>query len=108
MNKSRKHVEKIVSERLKQRRIALGVSQKDLGKAIDISTQQIQKYEEGLSKIPVSRLYVFAKILNIPLKYFIDSSEKTEKEIEYLFKESKNKANEVAEEDEKYKGRNDS
>lgn len=110
MNESRKHVEKLSSKRLKQGRIALGLSQKDLGKVTEISTQQIQKYEEGLSKIPVSRLYVFAKILNTPLKYFIDSSEKTEKEIEieYLFKEPKNKAKAVAEEDEKYKGRDDS
>ncbi|MFY9590122.1 helix-turn-helix domain-containing protein [Rickettsia endosymbiont of Halotydeus destructor] len=103
MSESKRYIDKIASERLKQRRIALGISQKDLGKAIDISAQQVQKYEEGLSIIPVSRLYVFSKILNAPLRYFTENSEKTKEETEYLFEESKNNlVNEVAEDKEEY------
>ncbi|MCX4079547.1 hypothetical protein N7280_02675 [Rickettsia rhipicephali] len=40
-----------------------------------MSALQVKKYEEGLSNIPISRLYVFAKVLNTPLKYFFNSSE---------------------------------
>ncbi|AFB26131.1 MULTISPECIES: hypothetical protein [spotted fever group] len=63
----------------------------------DISALQVQKYEEGLSNIPISRLYVFAKVFNTPLKYFFNSSEEEKlkadnentpnNKIEYLFKE---------------------
>ncbi|QWB86492.1 hypothetical protein JRD95_00543 [Rickettsia parkeri] len=63
----------------------------------DISALQVKKYEEGLSNIPISRLYVFAKVLNTPLKYFFNSSEEEKlkadnentpnNKIEYLFKE---------------------
>ncbi|MCC8467452.1 MAG: helix-turn-helix transcriptional regulator [Rickettsia endosymbiont of Eriopis connexa] len=93
MNDSIKHPDKLASERLKERRLAVGISQKELGQALDISALQVKKYEEGLS----SRLYVFAKVLNTPLKYFFNSSEEeklktddkntSNNKIEYLFKE---------------------
>lgn len=46
-----KHIDKFASERLKQRRIAIGLSQKELGETLDISAIQIKKYEEGISTI---------------------------------------------------------
>ena len=109
-----KHIDKIASERLKQRRIAIGLSQKELGKTLDISAIQIKKYEEGISTIPVSRLYVLAKILNTPLKHFFNTSIFEEErlntdnnifnnEIEYLSNEiDEQLLNNVAEEDEDY------
>ncbi|MFQ3887050.1 MAG: helix-turn-helix domain-containing protein [Rickettsia conorii subsp. raoultii] len=97
MNDSIKHPDKLASERLKERRLAIGISQKELGQDLDISALQVKKYEEGLSNIPISRLYVFAKVLNTPLKYFFNSSEEEKlkaddentpnNKIEYLFKE---------------------
>lgn len=97
MNDSIKHPDKLTSEYLKERRLAVGISQKELGQAWDISALQVKKYEEGLSNIPISRLYVFAKVLNTPLKYFFNSSEEEKlkandentpnNKIEYLFKE---------------------
>ncbi|EER21776.1 MULTISPECIES: helix-turn-helix domain-containing protein [spotted fever group] len=108
MNDSIKHPDKLASERLKERRLAVGISQKELGQALDISALQVKKYEEGLS-----RLYVFAKVLNTSLKYFFNSSEeeklKTDDEntsnnkIEYLFKEIESDfLNNIAEEEGQY------
>lgn len=53
MNDSIKHPDKLASERLKERRLAVGISQKELGQALDISALQVKKYEEGLSNIPI-------------------------------------------------------
>ncbi|MFV9948881.1 helix-turn-helix domain-containing protein [Rickettsia conorii] len=113
MNDSIKHPDKLASERLKERRLAIGISQKELGQDLDISALQVKKYEEGLSNIPISRLYVFAKVLNTPLKYFFNSSEEEKlkaddentpnNKIEYLFKEIESDfLNNIAEEEGQY------
>jgi transcriptional regulator with XRE-family HTH domain len=75
MNEQKKQSDRFASEFLKRRRIDFGLTQKELGAAIDITALQIKKYEEGISSIPISRLYALAKILNTPLKYFFDVSD---------------------------------
>lgn len=83
MKNSTNQIDKFASERLKQQRIAAGLTHKELGEAIDINAVQIKKYEEGLSTIPVSRLYVLAKVLNTPLRYFFNGSEEGKSKLEY-------------------------
>lgn len=108
-----KQIDRFASERLKQRRIASGLSQKELSEALDINVIQIKKYEDGVSSIPISRLYVLAKILNTPLKHFFNNSAPEEKsntdnnipgnEIEYSFKEiDKHLSHNFAEESAEY------
>jgi transcriptional regulator with XRE-family HTH domain len=55
---------------LRQRRILLGMSQTTLGNAAGITFQQVQKYEGGGNRISSSRLFEFAKILNVPVSHF--------------------------------------
>jgi transcriptional regulator with XRE-family HTH domain len=55
---------------LRQRRILLGMSQTALGKAAGITFQQVQKYEGGGNRISSSRLFEFAKILDVPVPHF--------------------------------------
>ena len=57
---------------MRQRHILLGMSQTVLGKASAISFQQIQKYENGGNRISSSRLFEFAKILDVPVPYFFE------------------------------------
>jgi transcriptional regulator with XRE-family HTH domain len=57
---------------MRQRRILLGMSQSALGNASGISFQQVQKYENGGNRISSSRLFEFAKILNVPVPYFFE------------------------------------
>jgi transcriptional regulator with XRE-family HTH domain len=59
-----------VAARLRQRRILLGMSQSALGNAVGITFQQVQKYEGGGNRISSSRLFEFAKILNVPVSHF--------------------------------------
>jgi len=61
-----------VGHRLRQRRILLGLSQTRLAESLDLTFQQIQKYESGLNRIGASRLYQLACVLDTPVGYFFD------------------------------------
>jgi transcriptional regulator with XRE-family HTH domain len=61
-----------VGARMRQRRTLLAMSQTKLGDAVGLTFQQIQKYERGANRIGSSRLYEFAKILDVPVSYFFD------------------------------------
>lgn len=40
--------------------------------AVDVTFQQVQKYEKGLNRISASRLFQFATVLDVPISYFFD------------------------------------
>jgi transcriptional regulator with XRE-family HTH domain len=61
-----------VGARMRQRRSLLGMSQSAVGDAVDLTFQQIQKYENGSNRISSSRLFEFAKVLDVPVSYFFD------------------------------------
>ena len=61
-----------VGARMRQRRTLLGMSQTKLGDAVGLTFQQIQNYERGSNRIVSSRLYAFAKVLDVPVSYFFD------------------------------------
>ena len=61
-----------VGSRMRQRRTLLGMSQSKVGEAVGLTFQQIQKYERGSNRIGSSRLYEFAKVLDVPVSYFFD------------------------------------
>ena len=61
-----------VGSRLRQRRALLGMSQTDLGKAVGLTFQQVQKYERGFNRISSSRLFEFSKVLDVPVAHFFD------------------------------------
>jgi transcriptional regulator with XRE-family HTH domain len=73
--------DKIIGARLRSRRKLLGMSQRDLGDVIDITFQQIQKYENGKNKIGAARLMDFCNALKVPITFFYaglgDIGEKT-------------------------------
>ncbi len=64
------YVDAHIGKHLKNRRIMLGLSQQDLGDAVDVSVQQIQKYEKATNRISSSKLFSFAKLLNTPVVEF--------------------------------------
>ena len=61
-----------VGARMRQRRTLLGMSQTKLGDAVGLTFQQIQKYERGSNRIGSSRLYEFAKVLDVPVSHFFE------------------------------------
>jgi transcriptional regulator with XRE-family HTH domain len=66
------NVDAHVGKQLKLRRINLGLSQQELGSLLNITFQQIQKYEKGVNRISSGKLYEFSKALNIPVIYFFE------------------------------------
>jgi transcriptional regulator with XRE-family HTH domain len=62
-----------MGRRMKAVRLAEGLSQKELGKTLGVSAQQIQKYETGTDSIPLHRLVALASAYHLPLESFLGS-----------------------------------
>lgn len=64
------HVDKHVGSQMLKRRIALGLNQSELAKAIGVSFQQVQKYEAGTNRVSCSRIARIAEALSAPVEWF--------------------------------------
>jgi transcriptional regulator with XRE-family HTH domain len=69
-------VDKHVGSRVKMRRQKLGISQGGLAKKLNLSFQQIQKYEKGTTRLGASRLQQLCKILDVPISYFFEGGQR--------------------------------
>src|SRR4029077_6820976 len=58
-----------VGQKICARRIFLGMSQTDLGDAVSVSFQQIQKYEKGANRVGASRLQQISDTLRVSPSY---------------------------------------
>jgi transcriptional regulator with XRE-family HTH domain len=70
--RSADEVDAHVGRRLRQRRIALGISQEQLGSELGLTFQQVQKYEKGQNRISAGRLYRIAAILSVSVEHFFE------------------------------------
>ena len=71
-------IELHVGKRLRLHRILLGMSQEQFGAKLNITFQQVQKYERAANQISASRLLDISQTLDVPVSYFFDDmSEKT-------------------------------
>ena len=61
-----------VGKRVRLRRTLLGMSQEQLGAELNVTFQQVQKYERGANRISASRLWDISQILDVPISYFFD------------------------------------
>jgi len=60
---------------IKHRRRELGWSQHVLGEKLDLTFQQIQKYEKGANQLSVARLLQLCDALDVPLTYFVGDTQ---------------------------------
>ena len=58
--------------KLKLRRLALGLTQTKVAKAINVTFQQIQKYEKGTNGVSSIRLLQLSNYLKVPINYFYE------------------------------------
>src|SRR5271169_6020089 len=63
-----------VGARVRMRRLLVGMSQTKLGQALDVTFQQVQKYEKGVNRIGASRLQQLARVLEVPPSFFFDGA----------------------------------
>jgi transcriptional regulator with XRE-family HTH domain len=61
-----------LGSKLRMRRLALGLTQTKVAQAINVTFQQIQKYEKGTNGISSLRIMQLGKILNVPVIYFFE------------------------------------
>jgi transcriptional regulator with XRE-family HTH domain len=72
MSKTPDEVDAHIGARLRERRQSSGISQEQLGVALGLTFQQVQKYEKGLNRIGAGRLYRIAEILGVEVGYFYE------------------------------------
>src|SRR6476659_3713997 len=65
-------VDRHVGARIRMRRLMLKISQTQLGDALGLSFQQLQKYEKGTNRVGASRLQHIASILQVPVSFFFE------------------------------------
>lgn len=73
-NKSPNPTDKHVGARIRMRRMMLSMSQEKLGNALQLTFQQVQKYEKGANRVGASRLQQIAHALNVPESFFFDGA----------------------------------
>jgi len=61
-----------VGNRVRIRRMLIGMSQERLGDLLGLTFQQVQKYEKGVNRIGAGRLFEMARILNVPVDFFYE------------------------------------
>ena len=61
-----------IGDRLRMRRLMLGMGQEALSEELSLTFQQIQKYQKGTNWVSASRLYELAQALDVPVQYFFD------------------------------------
>lgn len=64
-----------VGARLRALRLQRGRTQEDVGRALDVTFQQVQKYETGANRISSSRLYQLATFLDVDVPHFFEGLE---------------------------------
>ncbi|MBW8309359.1 MAG: helix-turn-helix domain-containing protein [Candidatus Paracaedibacteraceae bacterium] len=64
-----------VGQKLKRQREDHNLSQAELARLLNISPQQLSKYERGADKIPAHRLYQLCTVLNVSPNFFFEGLE---------------------------------
>ena len=65
-------VDRHVGRRVCEKRLELGYNQSDLGRALGLTFQQIQKYEKGANRISASKLWDIARFFKVEISYFFE------------------------------------
>ncbi len=83
-----------LGKKLRMRRLSLGLTQTKVAQAINVTFQQIQKYEKGTNGVSSNRLMQLSKFLKVPIIYFfedfkefkdVSSGEEINEDLNYSF-----------------------
>ena len=65
-------IDKHIGAKIQELRLASGMSRQQLGEKIEVTHQQLQKYEKGTNRVSAGRLAIIAKFLKKPVQYFYE------------------------------------
>jgi transcriptional regulator with XRE-family HTH domain len=68
-----------IGKRVRTLRLQRGLSQTELGTLIDVTFQQVQKYEKGTNRISAGRLQRIAEVMSVPVSFFFAGFEEKPK-----------------------------
>ena len=83
-----------LGKKLRMRRLSLGLTQTKVAQAINVTFQQIQKYEKGTNGVSSNRLMQLSQFLKVPIIYFFEdfkefkdviSNSETNEDLNYSF-----------------------
>jgi len=83
-----------LGRKLRMRRLSLGLTQTKVAQAINVTFQQIQKYEKGTNGVSSNRLMQLSQFLKVPIIYFFEdykefkdfnTSEETNEDLNFSF-----------------------
>ena len=83
-----------LGKKLRMRRLSLGLTQTKVAQAINVTFQQIQKYEKGTNGVSSNRLMQLSQFLKVPIIYFfedykefkdINSNQESNEDLNYSF-----------------------
>ena len=83
-----------LGKKLRIRRLSLGLTQTKVAQAINVTFQQIQKYEKGTNGVSSNRLMQLSKFLKVPIIYFfedfrefkdVNANEQSNEDLNYSF-----------------------
>jgi transcriptional regulator with XRE-family HTH domain len=80
--------DKELGQRIRLRRVEQKMSQAELGEKLGVSFQQVQKYEKGVNRIGAARLQQVAKILDVDMSFFYDTTPRSREVDSLLFIDS--------------------
>ena len=61
-----------IGARIRQRRVALGLTQQQVATMVGVTYQQAYKYESGMNRVSAGRLFDFAQVLDVNVAYFFE------------------------------------
>ena len=83
-----------LGKKIRMRRLSLGLTQTKVAQAINVTFQQIQKYEKGTNGVSSNRLMQLSQFLKVPIIYFfedykefkdVESGEQINEDLNYSF-----------------------
>lgn len=67
-------VDRSLGQRMRARRLEVGLSQERLADLLGVTFQQVQKYEKGVNRVAASRLYEIASALDVSVGFFFEGA----------------------------------
>lgn len=65
-------IDRKIGQRVRTRRLEIGMSQEKLAELLGVTFQQVQKYEKGVNRIAASRLHDISSALDMPVARFFE------------------------------------
>ncbi len=73
---------KFIGIKIRQKRIELNLTQTKVARALNITFQQIQKYEKGTNGLSANRIHDLSNYFNVPRSYFFEGYEEFKQEFD--------------------------